>query len=147
LKRWDVELFFRDIKTTMGMDILRCQTPEMISKEIIMNFVAYNCVRRLMYDAAEKVGIAVRLVSFKGSLQAIRSWEPQLNHNKLSRAERIKMLDDLYATVTGLPLHQRPGRREPRCLKRRPKNYQLLTLPRHEIEEMKHRSRYRAGNA
>ncbi|MGL1933353.1 MAG: transposase, partial [Desulfotalea sp.] len=147
LKRWDVELFFRDIKTTMGMDILRCQTPEMILKEIIMNFVAYNCVRRLMYDAAEKVGIAVRLVSFKGSLQAIRSWEPQLNHNKLSRAERIKMLDDLYATVTGLPLHQRPGRREPRCLKRRPKNYQLLTLPRHEIEEMKHRSRYRAGNA
>ncbi|MGL1932330.1 MAG: hypothetical protein OCC45_11280 [Desulfotalea sp.] len=72
---------------------------------------------------------------------------PQLNHDKLSKTERIKMLDDLYATVTGLPLHQRPGRRKPRCLKRRPKNYQLLTSPRHEIEEMKHRSRYRAGNA
>ena len=44
-KRWDVELFFRDIKTTMGMDILRCQTPEMIRKEILMHFIAYNCVR------------------------------------------------------------------------------------------------------
>ncbi len=144
LKRWDVELFFRDIKTTMGMDILRCQTPEMIRKEIIMNFIAYNCVRRLMYEAAEAADIAVRLISFKGSLQAIRSWEPQLNHDKLSKTERSRMLNDLYGTVTGLPLKQRPGRREPRCLKRRLKNYQLLTKPRHEMKEMEHRSRYRA---
>jgi hypothetical protein len=50
--RWDVELFFRDIKTTMGMDILRCQTPEMIRKEILMHFIAYNCIRRLMCEAA-----------------------------------------------------------------------------------------------
>lgn len=145
LQRWDVELFFRDIKTTMGMDVLRCQTPEMIRKEIIMNFIAYNCVRRLMYDAAMKADFAVRLVSFKGSIQAIRNWEPQLNHDKLSKTERSKMLNDLYGTVTGLPLHQRPGRREPRCLKRRPKNYQILTKPRHEMVEMEHRSRYRAS--
>jgi len=45
LKRWDVELFFRDIKTTMGMDILRCKTPEMIRKELLMYFIAYNCIR------------------------------------------------------------------------------------------------------
>ena len=126
----------------MGVDILRCQTPEMIRKEILMNFIAYNCVRRLMYEAAEKADMAVRLVSFKGSLQAIRSWEPQLHHDKLSKTERNKMLNDLYGTVTGLPLQQRPGRREPRCLKRRPKNYQLLTKPRHKMIEMKHRSRY-----
>lgn len=144
LQRWDVELFFRDIKTTMGMDILRCQTPEMIRKEILMNFIAYNCVRRLMYGAAEKADMAVRLVSFKGCLQAIRNWEPQLNHEKLSTSERNKMLNDLYGTVTGLPLKQRPGRREPRCLKRRPKNYQLLNKPRHEMVEMEHRSRYKA---
>lgn len=142
LQRWDVELFFRDIKTTMGMDILRCQTPEMIRKEILMNFIAYNCVRRLMYEAAEKVDMTVRLVSFKGSLQAIRSWEPQLNHDKLSKTEISKMLNDLYGTVTDLPLQQRLGRREPRCLKRRQKNYQLLTKPRLEMKEIEHRSRY-----
>ncbi|MGD9947266.1 MAG: transposase [Desulfobulbus sp.] len=56
LKRWDVELFFRDIKTTMGMGILRCQSPEMIRKEILMYFIAYNCVRKLMCEAAEKMG-------------------------------------------------------------------------------------------
>ena len=142
LKRWDVELFFRDIKTTMGMDVLRCQTPEMIRKEILMNFIAYNCVRRLMYEAAEKAELHVRKVSFKGCLQAIRSWSPQFNREKLSKAERNRLLNDLYGAVTGLPLQQRPGRSEPRCKKRRPKAYQLLTKSRHEMKEIAHRNRY-----
>jgi hypothetical protein len=141
-KRWDVELFFRDIKISMGMDILRCQTPEMIRKEILMNFIAYNCVRRLMYEAAEKADIHVRKVSFKGSLQAIRSWSPQFNREKLGKAERNKLLNDLYGALTGLPLQQRPGRSEPRCRKRRPKAYQLLTKSRHEMKEIAHRSKY-----
>ena len=144
LKRWDVELFFRDIKITMGMDVLRCQTPDMIRKEILMNFIAYNCVRRLMYEAAGKAGIHVRRVSFKGSLQAIRSWSPQFEGNKLSKTEKNKLLNDLYGAVTGLPLPQRPGRSEPRCKKRRPKAYQLLTRSRHEMKEIAHRNRYRA---
>ena len=143
-KRWDVELFFRDIKIAMGMDILRCQTPEMIRKEILMNFIAYNCVRRLMYEAAEKAEIPVRKVSFKGSLQAIRSWSPQFNHENLGKAERGKLLDDLYASMTDLLLPQRPGRSEPRCRKRRPKAYQLLTKARHEMKEIPHRNRYAA---
>jgi len=51
-RRWSVELFFRDIKITMGMDILRCKTPEMIRKEIIMHAIAYNCIRGVMQHAA-----------------------------------------------------------------------------------------------
>ncbi len=83
----------------------------MMRKEILLHFIAYNCVCRLMYEAVENVGMLVGLVSFKGSLQAIRKWEPQLNHNKLSKTERNKMLNYLYGTVTGLPLQQGPGRR------------------------------------
>jgi len=146
-KRWDVELYFRDIKTTMGLDILRCQTPDMIRKEILMYFIAYNCVRRLMYEAAKKADIGARIISFKGSVQALRNWEPHLNQVKISRAERFRLISDLYNAMTNTPIRQRPGRSEPRCLKRRPKNYQLLTSPRHEMIEMKHRSRYRAANA
>ncbi len=146
-KRWDVELFFRDIKITMGLDTLRCQTPEMIYKEILMYFIVYNCVRRLMYEAAEKKGLEVRLVSFKGSLQAIRNWEPRLNHENMGRAERFKVINDLYGAMTDVPIRQRPGRSEPRCRKRRPKTYQLLTLPRHEMKEIKQRSHYRAAIA
>ena len=144
-KRWDVELFFRDIKTTMGMDILRCQTPEMIRKEILMHFIAYNCVRRLMYEAAEEADLEVRVVSFKGSLQALRNWEPHLNQAKISKAERFRLVSDLYDAMTNTPIRQRPGRSEPRCIKRRPKSYQLLTAPRHEMKAVPHRNRCRAA--
>jgi hypothetical protein len=146
-KRWDVELFFRDIKTTMGMEVLRCLTPDMIRKEILMHFIAYNCVRRLMYEAAEEADLKVRLVSFKGSLQALRSWEPHLNQAKISKAERFRLISDLYESMTNTPIRQRPGRSEPRCRKRRPKNYQLLTFPRQVMREIPHRNRYRAGTA
>jgi IS4 transposase len=78
-QRWDVELFFRDIKTTMGMDILRCKTPDMVRKEIIMHLIVYNCIRCLMLEAAQKKGHNVREVSSKGSIQALRQWEPHLN--------------------------------------------------------------------
>ena len=146
-KRWDVELFFRDIKTTMKMDILRCLTPEMIKKEILMHFIAYNCVRRLMYEAAEEVDIEVRVVSFKGSLQALRNWEPHLNQAKVSKVERFRLIRDLYDAMTNTPIRQRPGRSEPRCVKRRPKNNQRMTAPRHEMKEIPHRNRYRAENS
>lgn len=146
-KRWDVELFFRDIKTTMGMDVLRCLTPDMIRKEILMHFIAYNCVRRLMYEAAEEADLEVRLVSFKGSLQALRNWEPHLNQTKISKTERFRLISDLYESMTNTPIRQRPGRSEPRCRKRRPKNYQLLTSPRQTMREIPHRNRYRAGTA
>ncbi|MCF6226818.1 MAG: transposase [Xanthomonadales bacterium] len=72
-QRWDVELFFRDIKTTMGMDILRCKTPRMIRKELLMHFIVYNCLRLLMLRAAEKAQVPVRLISFKASLQTLRN--------------------------------------------------------------------------
>jgi hypothetical protein len=145
-QRWDVELFFRDIKTTMGMDVLRCQTPEMIRKEILMNFIAYNCIRQLMSEAAKEADIAVRDVSFKGSLQALRNWEPHFNQAKVSRAERLRLMSDLYEAITDTPIRQRPGRSEPRCRKRRPKNYELMTAPRQKMKEISHRNRYRAAN-
>ena len=146
-KRWDVELFFRDIKTTMGLDILRCRTPEMIRKEILMYFIAYNCIRRLMYEAAKEADLEVRVVSFKGSVQALRSWEPHLNQAKISTKERFRLISDLYDAMTNTPIRQRPGRSEPRCLKRRKKNFQLMTSPRHEMRVIPHRSKYQAVNA
>ncbi len=139
-RRWDVELFFRDIKTTLGMDILRCKSPEMIRKEIIMHFIAYNCVRRIMYEAAEEADLPVRLVSFKTSLQTLRSWEPNLDQARLSRRERFRLISMLYESITQRPLLQRPGRSEPRAVKRRPKNFQLLTKPRHEMFVPSHRN-------
>jgi hypothetical protein len=117
----------------------------MIKKEIL-TCVTYNCVRRLMYEAAEEADIEVRVVSFKGSLQALRNWEPHLNQAKVSKAEHFRLISDLYDAMTNTPIRQRPGRSEPRCVKRRPKNYQRMTAPRHLMKEIPHRNRYRAEN-
>lgn len=145
LQRWNVELYFRDIKTTMGMDILKCKTPDMVHKEIIMHFIAYNSVRMLMYEAAEEQGVDVSRLSFKGSLQALRQWEPHLNHAQMSKQERFRLLSALYQAIADNEVPLRPGRQEPRCVKRRPKPYQLLTSPRGQMKETPHRSKYRAN--
>lgn len=147
LQRWNVELFFRDIKTTMGMDVLKCKTPEMVHKEIIMHFIAYNSVRMLMYEAAQERGVDVSRLSFKGSLQALRQWEPHLNHAKISKRERFRILSALYDAISENEVPLRPGRSEPRCVKRRLKPYQLLTAARHKMKETLHRSKYRAKEA
>lgn len=140
-QRWDVELFFRDIKTTMGMDILRCKTPDMVSKEIVMHMIAYNCIRYLMVEAADQAGEQVRRISFKGSVQALRQWEPHLNQSKISQQEQRRLIQLLYESIADYIVPERPGRSEPRAVKRRLKPYQLLTAPRHEMQETKHRGR------
>ena len=146
-QRWDVELFFRDIKTTMGMDILRCKTPDMVRKEIVMHLIAYNCIRYLMVEAAQQAGEQVRRISFKGSVQALRQWEPHLNQTKISHQEQRRLIQLLYESIADYIVPERPGRSEPRAVKRRPKSYQLLTAPRHEMKVTPHRSRYHAKRA
>jgi IS4 transposase len=47
-KRWDVELDLKHLKTTLGMDVLRCKTPSMVRKEIYVYLLAYNLLRSLM---------------------------------------------------------------------------------------------------
>ena len=69
LRRWSVELFFRDIKITLGMDVLRCQTPDMVRKEIIMHAIAYNLIRALMQQAAALYHVPIERLSFKGSVE------------------------------------------------------------------------------
>ena len=147
LQRWNVELIFRDIKTTMGMDVLRCKTPDMVRKEIVMYFIAYNCIRRLMYEAAKRKGIPQRRVSFKGSVQAVRQWAPQLSQINISRDQRLDLMASLYQAIADYIVPERPGRREPRCVKRKPKQYQFLRSPRHEMKEIPHKSKYRGKAA
>jgi hypothetical protein len=139
-RRWQVELFLRDIKTTMGMDILRCKTPDMVHKELTMHLIAYNLVRLTMLEAAAGQNLPVERISFKGTLSALRQWAPSM------AAARERNRSALWKWLLGslardlLPL--RPNRVEPRARKRRPKNYQLLNKPRHIFKEIHHRNRY-----
>ncbi len=140
-QRWDVELVFRDIKITMAMYILRCQSPDMVRKEILMHLIAYNCIRRLMMESIKEAGVAVRRISFKGCVQALRQWEPHLNQTKMSAQERHRLLGLLYDSIAEYTVAERSGRSEQKAVKRRPKPFQLLTAPRHEMKETKHRGK------
>jgi len=146
-QRWDVELFFRDIKTTMGMDVLRCRTPALVRKEILMHFIAYNAVRFLMLDAANEAKQPPRRISFKASIQALRQWEPQFNQIVTNQREQQRLMGLLREAIAASIVTERPGRREPRCVKRRPKPFALLTAPRHQMVEISHRGRYHANVA
>jgi hypothetical protein len=47
-RRWHVELDLRNLKTTTGMDVLSCQTPQMNEKQLWVHLLAYNLIRLLM---------------------------------------------------------------------------------------------------
>jgi len=138
-QRWDVELNFRDIKTTMNMDVLRCKTPEMIRKEIVVHFIVYNAMRQLMLESAEHSKTELSQVSFKASVQALRQWEPYLNQS--THSSKWAVLLQLYQIMAQKKVVVRPGRREPSVVKRRPKNYQRMTQPRHLMQETPHRGK------
>lgn len=146
-QRWNVELYFRDIKTSMGMDILRCKTPDMVRKEVLMHFIAYNCLRCLIIDAAMIHSVDNQRISFKASLQALRQWEPHLNQTAMSNQDRYRLMALLYESIAKNIVTERPGRSEPRAVKRRPKPFQLLTAPRHEMSVIPHRGKSHAKQA
>jgi hypothetical protein len=139
-RRWQAELFLRDIKTTMGMDILRCKNPSMIHKELTMHLIAYNLVRLTMLEAAHGHATPPERLSFKGTLSTVRAWAPLFLSAPLSR--RRALWESLLCCLADDPLPLRPNRIEPRARKRRPKNFQLLNKPRRLFKEIYHRNKY-----
>lgn len=127
-QRWQVELDLRPIKIEIGMDILRCKTPEMVRKEIAVSLLAYTLVRAVMAQAANLGGVLARALSFKGALQLLNAYHQQLRH---SAGVRISvMISHVLGAVALLRLPVRPARVEPRAIKRRPKQHWLLNVPR-----------------
>jgi hypothetical protein len=128
--RWQAELDIRAIKITMGMDILRCKTPVMVRKEMWTCLLAYNLIRRAMLQSAQEAGVSPRTLSFTAALQAIgTSWLVMaLGDDTLT----ARLIDAALASMALHIVGNRPGRLEPRAIKRRPKEHALLTKPRAE---------------
>jgi hypothetical protein len=133
LKRWNIELDLRSIKSVMQMGILRCETPAMVEKEIWMHVLAYNLIRGLMMRSAAAHGKEPRSLSFKGALQALGAFREGLQWTRGRRRRRL-----WEALLEGIASHEvgdRPDRVEPRAIKRRPKPQRLLTEPRRQARE------------
>jgi len=121
--RWVVEINLRAIKETMRMDILRCQTPEMVRKEIWIHLLAYNLIRKIIAQAAIKYGgRKPQEISFKLAMQVIAAFRQAGIFIK----ERLKTYDELLKAIAYKRVGNRPGRSEPRMVKRRPKAFPRL---------------------
>ena len=129
-QRWHVELDLRNIKSTLGMGVLTCKTPDMIEKEVWVYLLAHNLIRVMMAEAATLSDILPRQLSFKHSLQLWRTWRQQSNGR--DDGESLRVL--LQLTIENTVGH-RPGRVEPRAIKRWRKSFPLLTEPRLELRK------------
>jgi hypothetical protein len=126
--RWNVEIDLRSIKTHMNMDILRCQTPEMVRKEIWAHLLAYNLVRQVMAQAAREHGVTPRQLSFTGALQTLSEYRTLLLTAR--EADLPELLRQILTAIANHRVGNRPNRCEPRKVKRRPKPFPRLRRPR-----------------
>jgi hypothetical protein len=140
-RRWAIELSLRNLKTTLQMDQLSCKNPENLKREVHMHFLVHNLVRRLMLEAARRHRVPLERVSFAGSLAAARRYGEALLQTR-SKRQRQCLMEETFSVLAGDLVADRPGRREPRAVKRRPKPYPLLTSHRHKFRDVEHRDRH-----
>ena len=122
--RWNIEVDFRNLKTTMGMAELSCKSPEMCEKEIWIYFLANNLIRILMAQTAKDFDLKIRSLSFKNTLQIWNSVSSKF------KGALVK-IKNFFFLIAGHRVGNRSGRVEPRARKRRASAYSLLMVPRH----------------
>ena len=120
------ETNLKHLKTTMRMEVLHCRTVVGVKKEIAMFALAYNLVRLVMLEASRRQKVLLSRISFIDALRWLRSATPNTSLGKL--------VINPY----------RPGRIEPRAIKRRPKEYDRLNKPRKELRKIIRKKRLRA---
>ena len=133
LQRWDIELDFRSIKDVLGMDVLRCLTPEMVRKEVGMHLLAYNLIRGVMVEAAEAHDKVPRRLSFKGALQTMAAFQDALRW--AAPIHRAALVGQMLKAISSHEVGDRFGRVEPRANKRRPKPQRFLMKPRRQARK------------
>ncbi len=137
-QRWSVELHFREIKTLLALDVLRCLSPAMVEKELLLHVIAYNLVRTVMQTAAIRHQVDLERLSFKGALDTLNHFADAVHaaHGKPRR--QTELLDAMFELIAQDQLAIRPNRSEPRVKKRRPNAYPFLTKPRSKMRVTPH---------
>lgn len=126
--RWHLEINLKSIKETMNMNMLSCKTPEMVRKEIGIHFLAYNFIRIIMAESCIQYNLIPNQVSFKGTVQLLNKLMPHFINS--SSKQNKMMYAQLLKNITKNKIGNRPGRIEPRRVKRRPKPFDTLNRPR-----------------
>jgi hypothetical protein len=142
LRRWRLEMCLDDLKTTLGLDALRCKTPQMVHRELLALLIAHNLVRAVMAEAAREHAVPLNQLSFTGTLDTLRSF-CGASAQARRPPQRRRLWAEMLRIIAADPVPLRPDRWEPRAVKRRPKPYPKLNRPRHQYLETRHGSRYR----
>lgn len=128
--RWHVELDIRSIKRSLNLDHVRCKTPHMVRITMWTTLLAYNLIRSTAASAAWLFSCVPREISFTATCQYILSrWMLSACDGVASEADLMKFLEHIANSRVG----NRPGRIEPRVIKRRRDSYRYMQQPRHEL--------------
>lgn len=134
VRRWRLEMCLDDLKTTLQMETLRGRSPAMVQKELYTRLLAHNLVRCLALEAAAAHAVDLEHLSFKGALDALRHFAHALARAR-SGKKRRQIWTDLLATLAADLVPPRPGRREPRALKRQKNKYPRLNVSRRRFRD------------
>jgi hypothetical protein len=127
-QRWHAELDIRSLKVAMRMDVLRCHTPAMVRKEFWAHLLAYDLVRGAMAEAACRHGQSPRELSFQGARQTLEGFRGELG--RATRSDSVVLVEAALSAIAYHRVGDRPDRVEPRVVKRRPKAYPRMQVPR-----------------
>jgi hypothetical protein len=128
--RWHAALALRSLKQTMQMDVRRCKTPAMVRKEIWGHRLVDNLLRAAMAQAALRQGRLPRQVRLQGARQTLGAFRSQVRQT--SPTQRQGVIQIVLSASARHRVGTRPDRYEPRAVKRRPKPYPLLRVPRQQ---------------
>lgn len=134
LRRWRLEMCLDDLKTTLKLDFLRARSPRMAQKELLMRLIAHNLIRCTAAQAAAEHGVALERISFKGSVDALRHFSSAMAQAR-SKKKRQQLWAELLHTLAADLVPERPGRREPRAIKRKKNKYPRLDTPRRQFRD------------
>ena len=134
LRHWRLEMCLDDLKTTLPMETLRGRSPDMVRKEAYTRLIAHNLIRGTIAQAAAQQSVSLERVSFKGTLDAVRQFT-HASARARSKRKRQELWTELLQTLATDLVAERPGRREPRAVKRKKNKYPRLDAPRRQFRD------------
>jgi putative transposase len=132
--RWNSELDIRTIKQSLHLDHVRCKTPEMVRRELWTTLLGYNLIRTTAAGAAVLHGYLPRQISFTGTCQHVLASWMVLSTGMVDCETAQQFCRTLLRTIAQVVVANRPGRIEPRVIKRRRHRYPLMRQPRKELQ-------------
>jgi hypothetical protein len=133
-RRWEIETRIGSLKTTLQMNVLRSTTPHGVHSEVAATLLAHNLIHTVMHQAARKTNTPPDRISFLGAVRTLVAFSASLR--AAPEAARSALYDRMLEHIASRVNLKRPGRTEPRLVKRDPRRYGFLKIPRKDARQL-----------